>query len=69
MVKNTPCNAGDTGSISGQETKIPTCHRAPEPGPAATGLSCSGARVPQLEGLRTATRDPTRCNEDPTCDN
>ena len=23
MVKNLPCNAGDTGSIPGQETKIP----------------------------------------------
>ena len=28
VVKNLPCNAGDTGSIPGQGTKIPTCHGA-----------------------------------------
>ena len=45
MVKNPPCNSGDAGSISGQETKIPCAIEQLSlctPGPGH-----SGARVPQ----------------------
>ena len=31
VAKNPPANAGDMGSIPGQEAKIPTCCRATEP--------------------------------------
>ena len=31
VVKNLPCNAGDTGLIPGQGTNTPTCHGAAKP--------------------------------------
>ena len=51
-VKNSLCNAGDA----------PTRHRASEP------VHCNyWARVPRLESLRTAGKDPVWCNEEPVC--
>ena len=38
MVKNTPCNSGDVGSIPGRVNKIPHV--------TATEPSCSGACAP-----------------------
>ena len=64
VVKNLPSNAGDTGSIPGQGTKIPhaTWQLSPRATttelmrlkkracmPQTTEPTCSGARVPQLE--------------------
>ena len=31
VVKNLPCNGGDTSSISDPETKIPTCQTVTKP--------------------------------------
>ena len=31
VVKNPPCNAGETGSIPAQGTKTPTCHAESKP--------------------------------------
>ena len=53
MVKNPPCNAGDTGSIPGQGIKIPN---------ATEQLSlCTITRE------STAVKDLARCKEDPEC--
>ena len=48
-VKNSPCNAGDAGSIPGWRVKIPHASEQPSPCAAATE-----ARVPQLESPYTA---------------
>ena len=64
MVQNLPYNAGNTGSIPGQGTKIP--HAAGQLSPQASARACvpqtteptrSGTHVPQLE-----KRKPTRHN-------
>ena len=49
MVKNPPYNAGDTGSIPGQGTKIP--HATGQLKPLHHNY---GARTPQLESLHAA---------------
>ena len=57
-VKNTPCNAGDVGSIPSQETKIP--HAAEQLTLRATTAEpvCFGARAPQPESPCAARQDP-----------
>ena len=58
MVKNSPCNAGDTGSVPGRGTKIP--HATGQLSPhAATRETCE----PQLLNLQ---RKPMHCNKEPT---
>ena len=47
--KNLPCNAGDTGLIPGQGTKIPMCHEATSP--------CA-TTAPQWKILRAAIKIP-----------
>ena len=54
VVKNPPCNAGDTGSIPGRRAKIP--HVA---GQLSPHTATAEARAPQLERLRASTKDPT----------
>ena len=49
MVKNLPYNARDVGSIPGQGTKDPTCHRAIKP-TCHNYLAC----VPQLDSPRAS---------------
>ena len=66
MVKNSPSNAGDAGSIPARGTKIP--HAAGQLSPCATTTepTCPGAHTPQLdrENLHTTTREkPVRHNE------
>ena len=46
-VKNLPSNAGDTGSIHGQGTKIPYAVEQLSPDTTATEPVCSGAHMPQ----------------------
>ena len=60
VVKNPPSNAGDTGSIPGQGTKI--SHAMGQLSPCATTRepTHSGAHVPQLETPHTL---------EPTCHN
>ena len=55
MVKNTPCNAGNTGVIPSQGTKI----LLPALGSPTTEPVGSGALVSQLESLCATTEDPT----------
>ena len=57
MVKNPPYNAGGTGSIPGQGTKIPHAAGQLSPRAATSDLACLSerARVPQ-------TTAPTRHN-------
>ena len=62
MVKTPPCNAGDLGSISGRETKIPQA--AEQLTPHATTTE---AHTPQLESPRAQhNKDPACCDEDVT---
>ena len=60
MVKNLPCNAGDTGWLPDWGTGIP--HDAEQPDlrnhNAATEPEPSGAPVPQLENACTAVTIP-----------
>ena len=56
VVKNTSCNAGDKGSIPGQETKIPRAEKQQSPCTATTEPSHSRAHVPQLQSLRAAMK-------------
>ena len=73
MVKNPPSSAGDAGSIPGQRTKIPHAAGQLSPCAATTELARlnerahvpptteptrPGARAPQLESLRAATKIP-----------
>ena len=75
MLKNPPSNAGDTGSIPGQGTKIPQAAGQLSLCAATTELAHSGACAPQLErspraatkSPHNAVKDPTCCNEDPSC--
>ena len=53
VVKNLPCNTGDTGSILGQETEIPQASEQISP-----RITTTEARVPQLQSLCTAMKDP-----------
>ena len=53
-VKNLPCNAGDTGLISGGGTKIPHAMRHLSPPVATTEPVHSGVYAPQLESLCAA---------------
>ena len=63
VVKNPPSNAGDSGSIPGRGTKIPS------PRATTTELPRPGAREQQLKRSlgATATEDPACLNEDPAC--
>ena len=54
MVKNPLYNAGNTGSIPDQGTKIP--HAKEQLGPLAVTTD------PMLESPSTITKDPTSCN-------
>ena len=63
VVKNSPSNAGDTGSIPGRGTKIPYAAGQLSLSAATTEPTCSGAHVPQLE------RSPYTTMEDPVCHN
>ena len=58
MVKNSPCNAGNVGSIPVWGTKIP--HTTEQLGlcVSTTELVCSGAHMPQLESPCTARENP-----------
>ena len=58
MVKNSPCNAGDVGSIPGQGTKIPHAKKQPSLSNAATEPSRSRAHGSQLEGPSATMKDP-----------
>ena len=49
MVKNLPCNAGDTGSVAGQGAEIPRA--AEQPGSCAT----SATKI-----LRATTKTPVQ---------
>ena len=57
VVKNPSCNAGDSGSILGWETKIPD---------AVEQLSLCAATIeactPRLEKLSAIVKDAERCN-------
>ena len=58
MVENPPSNAGDSGSILGQGTKIPHAVGQLSPHWATTEPRRSGARTPQQEKpLQAATRE------------
>ena len=76
MVKNTPSNAGDAGSIPGWGTKIPhamgqlsLCASTREPvcrklqSPRALEHARSGACAPQLENPVCHNEEPTHRNE------
>ena len=83
MVNNLPSNAGDAGSIPGQETKIPHATGQLSPRvtttelerlnerarvPQTTESTLSGAPVPQLErSLSAATKRPCATMKDPAC--
>ena len=54
VVKNSPTNAGDLGSVPGWGTKEPTSHRATKPEHCNYGVC-----VPQLESPCTTTKDPS----------
>ena len=70
VVKNSPSNAGDTGSIPGQGTKIPHATGQLSPCTTTAEPACSGACTPQLERSPLATmKDPTCLNKDPACHN
>ena len=53
VVKNLSCNAEDTSSILGWETKIPTCRQA------TSEPTRFRALVPQLERSCPEMKDPT----------
>ena len=53
VVKNPPCNAGNVGSITGRETKIP--HAAGQLGPHTTTET-----TPQLEKPTCHSEDSTQ---------
>ena len=57
VVKNLPCNAGVTGLIPGQGTKIPHATEKLSPRASTIEPRCSGAHVPKLES-------PCVCSED-----
>ena len=62
VVKDSPCNAGDAGSIPGWETKMLHAVEQLSLRVATTEPTCSGARcVSQLEFLHY-NKDPERCS-------
>ena len=61
VVKNTPSNAGDAGSIPGRGTKIPHAMGQLSPSATVTQPVCSAARVPQRKILHAATK--IRCSQ------
>ena len=68
VVKNTPSNAGDTGSIPGRGTKIPHAAGQLSPRAATTDPMRSGACAPQLgRSPCAATKSPRAAMKDPTC--
>ena len=62
MVKNLPCNAGDTGSIPGRGTKIPYAMGQLSLCATTTEPAHSGAHTSQLDSLRAATAEPAQHN-------
>ena len=58
MVKNLPCNAGDSGSIPGWGTNIPHATGQLSPQTAATEPTCSGAHAPRLEKAQAPRQRP-----------
>ena len=71
VVRNSPSNAGDAGSIPSQGIKIPHASEQLSLHAAATELTCLNyreARAPQLErSPRAAMKDPACLYEDPVC--
>ena len=64
VVKNPSFNAGDTGSIPGQGTKIPHAVGQLSPSAATTEPTRHSYRA------YTTTREkPVHCNEEPMCRN
>ena len=55
VVKNSPSNAGEAGSVSGWGTKTPHAMGQLGPSGANPGRRCSGACSPQLERSPLAT--------------
>ena len=60
VVKNTPSNAGDAGSIPGQRTKIPHATGQLSLCATTTEPTHCGAHTPQLQSSCTATTEPAR---------
>ena len=58
VVKNPPCNAGDTGLIPGWGTKVPRALEEWSPHGATTE-----AKEPRLERPCTPGKDLTRCDD------
>ena len=58
MLKNLPCNAGDSGSIPGWGTSIPHAMGQLSPQTAATEPTCSGAHEPRLEKAQAPRQRP-----------
>ena len=74
IVKNPPSNAGDTGLIPGQGTKIPHAVGQLSPRMTTTEPASSRARAPQPENSRAATTKPAHSGAcapqlEPTCCN
>ena len=62
VVKNSPCDAGDSGSVPGQGTKIPHAKGQLSPWPQLE-TSCAGATAAgALQPLRHS-QDPTQQNK------
>ena len=66
VVENLSYNAGETGSIPGQGTKIPPASGELSSCTTTTEPMCSGSCASQPESPATATEDPTWLNWDPT---
>ena len=69
VVKNTPSNAGDAGSIPGQGTQITYATEQMHPCSITTDPTHYGAHAPQLErSIHAATeRSPHSAMKDPMC--
>ena len=66
VVKNPPSYAGNTGSVPGQETKIPRAAGQPSPCPTTPESAHFRAGVPQFKkSPHIARKDPIRPNKDP----
>ena len=62
VVKNPPSNAGDTGSIPGQRTKIPHAAGQLRLSAAATEPTCCNWRAYELQLKSPCTLEPMRHN-------
>ena len=62
MVKNTPSNAGDVGSIPGQGTKDPTCHRKLSPWATTRQAWEPSPRSPCTLELTLCTQEEPACH-------